>query len=32
MLIEQIRLDLTDHVGDTPQFDDLTMLAVYRNL
>jgi sigma-B regulation protein RsbU (phosphoserine phosphatase) len=29
-LIEQIRLDLADHMENAPQFDDITMLAVHR--
>ena len=29
-LIEQIKIDLYDHMDDAPQFDDITMLAVHR--
>jgi phosphoserine phosphatase RsbU/P len=29
-LIEQIKIDLYNHMGNAPQFDDITMLAVHR--
>jgi len=29
-LIEQIKIDLFDHIANAPQFDDITMLAVHR--
>ncbi len=29
-LIEQIKIDLYNHIDDAPQFDDITMLAVHR--
>jgi len=29
-LIEQIKIDLFDHIAHAPQFDDITMLAVHR--
>jgi sigma-B regulation protein RsbU (phosphoserine phosphatase) len=29
-LIEQIKIDLYNHMDDAPQFDDITMLAVHR--
>jgi len=29
-LIEQIKVDLSNHMDDAPQFDDITMLAVHR--
>jgi sigma-B regulation protein RsbU (phosphoserine phosphatase) len=31
-LIEQIKTDLHKHVNDAPQFDDITMLAVHREV
>jgi sigma-B regulation protein RsbU (phosphoserine phosphatase) len=31
-LIEQIKMDLYNHMDDAPQFDDITMLAVHRKL
>ncbi len=30
--IEQIKLDIFNHIGDAPQFDDITMLAVHRKI
>lgn len=30
-LLERIQTKLFDYIGDTPQFDDITMLAVRRN-
>jgi sigma-B regulation protein RsbU (phosphoserine phosphatase) len=29
-LIEQVKIDLYNHMDDAPQFDDITMLAVHR--
>ena len=29
-LIEHIKLDMFNHIGDAPQFDDITMIAVHR--
>ena len=29
-LVERIKTTLYDHIGNAPQFDDITMLAVYR--
>jgi sigma-B regulation protein RsbU (phosphoserine phosphatase) len=29
-LIEQIKIDIFNHIGDAPQFDDITMIAVHR--
>ncbi len=29
-LIEQIKIDIFKHIGDAPQFDDITMIAVHR--
>jgi serine phosphatase RsbU (regulator of sigma subunit) len=29
-LIEQIKIDLYNHMDNAPQFDDITMLAVHR--
>ncbi len=31
-LIEQIKTDLFNHIDDEPQFDDITMIAVYRKI
>jgi sigma-B regulation protein RsbU (phosphoserine phosphatase) len=28
--IEQIKKDIFSHIGDAPQFDDITMIAVHR--
>ena len=28
--IEQIKTDIFNHIGDAPQFDDITMIAVHR--
>ena len=28
--IEQIKSDIFSHIGDAPQFDDITMIAVHR--
>jgi len=28
--IEQIKIDIFNHIGDAPQFDDITMIAVHR--
>jgi len=28
--IEQIKIDLFNHIGDAPKFDDITMIAVHR--
>ena len=29
-LIEQIKINIFNHIGDAPQFDDITMIAVHR--
>ncbi len=29
-LIEQIKIDIFKHIGDAPQFDDITMIGVHR--
>ncbi len=29
-LIEQIKIEIFKHIGDAPQFDDITMIAVHR--
>ena len=29
-LIEQIKIEIFNHIGDAPQFDDITMIAVHR--
>ncbi len=29
-LIEQIKIKIFNHIGDAPQFDDITMIAVHR--
>jgi sigma-B regulation protein RsbU (phosphoserine phosphatase) len=29
-LVDQIKNSLHNHIGDAPQFDDITMIAVYR--
>jgi sigma-B regulation protein RsbU (phosphoserine phosphatase) len=31
-LIEQITIDLFNHIDDAPQFDDITMIAVHRKI
>ena len=31
-LIEQIKIDLFNHIDDAPQFDDITMIAVHRKI
>ena len=31
-LIEQIKNELFNHIGDAPQFDDITMLALHRKI
>jgi sigma-B regulation protein RsbU (phosphoserine phosphatase) len=31
-LIEQIKQELFDHIDNAPQFDDITMLAVHREV
>jgi sigma-B regulation protein RsbU (phosphoserine phosphatase) len=31
-LIEQIKTELYNHIGDAPQFDDITMIAAYREI
>lgn len=30
--IEQIKSDIFSHIGDAPQFDDITMIAVHRKI
>jgi sigma-B regulation protein RsbU (phosphoserine phosphatase) len=30
--IEQIKIDLFKHIGDAPQFDDITMIALHRKI
>ena len=30
--IEQIKTDIFNHIGDAPQFDDITMLALHRKI
>ena len=30
-LIEQIKIEIFNHIGDAPQFDDITMISVHRH-
>jgi sigma-B regulation protein RsbU (phosphoserine phosphatase) len=30
--IERIKADIFDHIGDAPQFDDITMIALHRRI